>query len=40
MLGEMVEVELFVCFLVRFVISLIAFHIVEVLLSDSISLSK
>ena len=46
MLGEMVVVELFLFYLLLlllwdlFVVSLIAFHIVEVLLSNSISLSK
>ena len=40
MFGEMVVVELFVLGLDLFVTSLIAFHIVEVLLSNSISLSK
>ena len=40
MFGEMVVVELFVFLWDLFVVSLIAFHIVEVLLIDSMSLSK
>ena len=41
MLGEIIVVELFLLLLWDlFVISLIAFHIVEVLLFNSISLSK